>query len=76
MFQDIIRIDRNSRNNQDRVISLRQEQESLNKQLQKEDELVDTLKDVIEVVDKLLDPSLGLSLLQVGQIFENLQVSG
>lgn len=72
--QDIIRIDRGTRHNQDRIVALKNEQENLKLLVKKEDELVDNLKSVIEIVDKLLDPSLGLSLLQVAQIFDNLQV--
>ncbi|RZB66647.1 sip1/TFIP11 interacting protein [Asbolus verrucosus] len=71
--QDIIRIDRNTRHNQDRIVGLKQEQEALKNLVQKEDELIDNLRNVIDIVDKLLNPSLGLSLLQVAQIFNNLQ---
>ncbi|XP_008192741.2 sip1/TFIP11 interacting protein isoform X1 [Tribolium castaneum] len=70
--QDIIRIDRNTRFNQDKIVALKQEQETLKSQVQRESEVVGSLKDVIEIVDKLLNPDLGLSLLQVAQIFKNL----
>jgi hypothetical protein len=73
-FQDIIRVDRNTRHNQDKIVALKQEQETLKNVVQKEGELVDNLRNVMEIVDKLLNPSLGLSLLQVAQIFNNLQV--
>jgi tuftelin-interacting protein 11 len=71
--QDIIRVDRNTRHNQDKIVALKQEQETLKNVVQKEGELVDNLRNVMEIVDKLLNPSLGLSLLQVAQIFNNLQ---
>lgn len=72
--QDIIRIDRTTRYNQDKIVALKQEQDSLNLTVKKEDELIQNLGSVMEIVEKLLDPTLGLSLFQIAQIFDDLQV--
>lgn len=42
--------------------------------LNKEDNLVHSLQSVLEIVHKLTDPSLGLSLGQVAYMFQELQV--
>lgn len=72
--QDIIRIDRNTRLNQDRIVALKQEQQVLVNGFAKEEELIDHLKSVMEIVQQLLDPMQDLSLGQVAQIFRDLQV--
>lgn len=73
--QDIIRIDRNTRLNQDKIINLKQEENNVKNNLRKEAELVDNLKEVMNAVHKLLDPSQGYSLGQIAQIFRELQVN-
>lgn len=42
--------------------------------IMKEENLIDNLNSVLEVVNKLMDPTLGLSLGQVANIFMDLQV--
>ncbi|XP_030760985.1 septin-interacting protein 1 isoform X2 [Sitophilus oryzae] len=70
--QDIIRIDRTSRHNEDRVTALKQEEIMIKNQILKEDKLVDVLKNVLTVVDKLMDPSQDYSLGQIMNIFKGL----
>ncbi|KAK9877327.1 hypothetical protein WA026_017723 [Henosepilachna vigintioctopunctata] len=71
--QDIIRIDRKTRTNTDKIMALQQEEDSLEILLKKEDELVDNLQTVMNMVSKLVDPSQSFSLGQVSQMFQELQ---
>ncbi|XP_057669177.1 tuftelin-interacting protein 11 isoform X1 [Diorhabda carinulata] len=71
--QDIIRIDRNTRFNEDRIIALEQEEKSLKEALRKEDVLLNNLKNVRNIVDKLMDTSQTYSLGQIADIFKQLQ---
>ncbi|XP_071056718.1 septin-interacting protein 1 [Onthophagus taurus] len=71
--QDIIRIDRNTRNNQDKLQFLKQDEINVKNTLIKEEETAETLSEVLEIVNKLMDTSLGLSLGQVAGIFKQLQ---
>lgn len=71
--QDIIRIDRSTRYNQDRIVALEQEQSSLNVAIIKDRNTAEKLDKVLQIVNQLADTSLGLSLGQVAQIFNDLQ---
>ncbi|KAI4462519.1 tuftelin-interacting protein 11-related [Holotrichia oblita] len=71
--QDIIRIDRNSRYSQDRLLALKQDEVTLRNVITKEENLIDNLNSVLEIVNKLMDSTLGLSLGQVANIFLDLQ---
>lgn len=55
-------------------MALKQEESSLKDTIRSEDILVDNLKDVMETVEKLMNPTQGYSLGQIGAIFRNLQV--
>ncbi|XP_076274624.1 septin interacting protein 1 [Rhynchophorus ferrugineus] len=70
--QDIINIDRTSRHNEDKLTALKQEKISVKNELVKEDKIVDSLKNVLNVVDKLMDPSQDYSLGQIMEIFKGL----
>lgn len=72
--QDIILCDRNTRYCQDRIVALNQEDSSLKATIKKEKLYISNLENVLEVVEKLLDHSQGLSLGQVSQAFQDLQV--
>lgn len=72
--QDIIRIDRSTHYNQDRIVSLEQEEQGLKKLLIKEDADMKNLQDVLDIVNRLVDPASGLSLGQVATSFKALQV--
>lgn len=72
--QNIIRIDRDTRYHQDRITALQQEDISLRKGLVKESNLIENMDYVVQLVEKLADPSQVLSLGQVAQIFRELQV--
>lgn len=50
------------------------EEKSLTKGLDDEDAHIDNLKEVLDNVNKLTDPSQGLSLGQFAQMFKDLQV--
>ncbi|CAH0560606.1 unnamed protein product [Brassicogethes aeneus] len=71
--QDIIRIDRNTRYNKDKLVALKQEETSLKILLKNDEKVIDNLKHVMEVVDKLMDPSQGFSMKQIIMIFRDLQ---
>lgn len=71
--QDIIRIDRSTHYNQDRIVSLEQEEQGLKKLLIKEDADMKNLQDVLDIVNRLVDPASGLSLGQVATSFKALQ---
>ncbi|CAH1104934.1 unnamed protein product [Psylliodes chrysocephalus] len=71
--QDIIKIDRNSRINEDKIMALEQEEKSLKDVLRKEDEMIDNLNSVMGIVDKLMDSSQTYSLGQIANIFKSLQ---
>ncbi|CAH1160144.1 unnamed protein product [Phaedon cochleariae] len=71
--QDIIRIDRNIRHNEDKIVALEQEEKSIKDVLRKEDDGLKNLQEVIDVVNKLMDPSQGYSLGQIAAIFKDLQ---
>ncbi|KAL1505399.1 hypothetical protein ABEB36_004973 [Hypothenemus hampei] len=70
--QDIIRIDQDSRHIQDRLMTLKQEEKEVNNAINEEEKLVESLKYVVDVVDKLLDPAQNYSLGQIGEIFRKL----
>ncbi|XP_050294464.1 septin-interacting protein 1 [Anthonomus grandis grandis] len=67
--QEIIRVDRDSRHVQDKMVALKQEKVSLQDTIMQEEKLVDKLKYVLDIVDRLLDPSQDYSLGQIGEIF-------
>ncbi|CAG9765565.1 unnamed protein product [Ceutorhynchus assimilis] len=71
--QDIIRADRDSRHVRDKIVALKQEETSKKEAVLMEDKLVNSLKDVLDVVDKLLDPLQDFSLGQIGEIFKTLK---
>ncbi|CAG9854049.1 unnamed protein product [Phyllotreta striolata] len=71
--QDIIRIDRNSRFNEDKIIALEQDEKSLIDALNQEDKMIDNLKVVLNTVEKLMDSSQTYSLGQIAEIFKSLQ---
>ncbi|KAJ8922726.1 hypothetical protein NQ315_007761 [Exocentrus adspersus] len=71
--QDIIRLDRNTRYNEDKIVALKQEEGSLKELIKSEDALIDNLKEVMDVVEKLMNPTQGYSLGQIGSIFRKLQ---
>ncbi|CAG9826035.1 unnamed protein product [Diabrotica balteata] len=71
--QDIIRIDRSSRLNEDKIVALEQEERLLREVLNKEDELMENIQEVISVVDKLMDSTQTYSLGQIASIFKELQ---
>lgn len=73
-LQDIIRTDRESRLVEDKLVALKQEQVIIKKEITEEDKLVNNLKHVLDVVDKLLDPLQDYSLGQIGEIFRGLLV--
>lgn len=56
-------------------MALKQEEHSLKDVIKSEDILIENLKDVMETVEKLMNPMQGYSLGQIGVIFRNLQVS-
>lgn len=55
-------------------MALKQEQATLKNTVDKENHLIDNLKSVLDIVHKLTDASLGLSLGQIAQMFLKLQV--
>ncbi|KAL3268527.1 hypothetical protein HHI36_007636 [Cryptolaemus montrouzieri] len=71
--QDIIRIDRKTRLNKDKIVALKQEEDVLKSLLSKEDQLVENLQIVMNMVSKLVNPSQSFSLGQVSQMFQELQ---
>ncbi|VEN36157.1 unnamed protein product [Callosobruchus maculatus] len=71
--QDIIRIDRNSRMNEDRIIALKHEEKSLKETIKQEERVIENMKHVTEIVDKLMDPTQGYSLGQIAETFAELQ---
>lgn len=73
-FQQIIKIDRNTRHNQDHITALKQEESALKTAIAKEDQYIDKMESVLEIVNKLTDPTQGLSLGQVAHMFTHLQV--
>lgn len=75
LLQDIIKIDRNKRYSQDRLVGLKQEESNLKMTITKEEQYIDKMKSVLEIVQKLTDPSQGLSLGQVAHLFTHLQVT-
>ncbi|XP_060532226.1 uncharacterized protein LOC132705582 isoform X2 [Cylas formicarius] len=70
--QDIIRIDRDLRYNHDKIVSFKHEEDSLKNQLLVEDRAVNNLRSILDIVDKLMDPSQDYSLGQIGSIFKDL----
>ncbi|KAH1028668.1 hypothetical protein HUJ05_002004 [Dendroctonus ponderosae] len=70
--QDIIRTDRETRLVEDKLVALNQEQVIIKNEITEEDKLVNNLKHVLDVVDKLLDPFQDYSLGQIGEIFRGL----
>ncbi|XP_044753287.1 septin-interacting protein 1 [Coccinella septempunctata] len=71
--QEIIHLDRKNRCNKDRISALKQEEESLHNLLENEDGLLQNLQNVMDMVDKLVDPSQSFSLGQVSEMFQELQ---
>ncbi|KAJ8960382.1 hypothetical protein NQ314_006072 [Rhamnusium bicolor] len=71
--QDIIRTDRNTRHNEDKIMALKHEENSLRELIKKEDILIENLNQVMDIVNKLMDPTQDYSLGQIGEIFRNLQ---
>lgn len=56
------------------MVNLDHEEKSLKKTIDDENKEIDKLADVIEIVEKLMDHSHGLSLGQFAQIFRDIQV--
>uniref|UniRef100_A0A1Y1LAH9 G-patch domain-containing protein n=2 Tax=Photinus pyralis TaxID=7054 RepID=A0A1Y1LAH9_PHOPY len=71
--QDIINVDRRSRFSQDQLESLHHEENSLSATLAEEETLITNLKDILQILDKLMDPMQGLSLGQFAEMFRKLQ---
>ncbi|XP_066146544.1 septin-interacting protein 1 [Euwallacea fornicatus] len=70
--QDIIRIDHDTRQVQDRMVALKQEEIAVKETIVQEEKMVDNLKYIVTIVDKLMDPIQDYSLGQIGEIFKGL----
>ncbi|KAG5890818.1 hypothetical protein JTB14_008259 [Gonioctena quinquepunctata] len=71
--QDIIKLDRNTRHNEDKIVALEQEERALREVLRKENDSLGSLKQVMDIVDKLMNPMQEYSLGQIANIFKDLQ---
>ncbi|KYN43118.1 Tuftelin-interacting protein 11 [Trachymyrmex septentrionalis] len=71
--QDIIQNDRRMRHLNDRVIALEAEKKNLTKVVDQHSQLIDTLENVLVIVDKLMNETNELSLQETAEAFKNLQ---
>ncbi|CAH1965310.1 unnamed protein product [Acanthoscelides obtectus] len=71
--QDIIRIDRDTRQNEDKIIALKHEERALKETIKQEEVVIGNFKHVTEIVDRLMDPAQGYSLGQIAETFAELQ---
>ncbi|KAK2579187.1 hypothetical protein KPH14_002709 [Odynerus spinipes] len=71
--QDIIQNDRRTRHLSDRVIALEAEKKNLSKVVDQHGQLIDTLENVLAIVDRLMDETSDLSLEEIAEVFKSLQ---
>lgn len=71
--QDIIQNDRRNRHLGDRLIALEAEKTNLAKIVDQHGQLIDTLENVLTVVDRLMNESNELTLKDTGEAFKSLQ---
>lgn len=71
--QDIIQNDRRTRHLGDRVVALEAEKKSLSKVVDQQDQLIDTLENVLGIVDRLMDETNQLTLQETAEAFKDLQ---
>lgn len=71
--QDIIQNDRRMRHLNDRAIALEAEKKNLSKVVDQHGLLIDTLENVLVIVDKLMNETSELSLQETAEAFKNLQ---
>ncbi|XP_012225804.1 tuftelin-interacting protein 11 [Linepithema humile] len=71
--QDIIQNDRRMRHLNDRLITLEAEKKNLSKVVNQHSELIDTLENVLMIVDRLMNETNELSLQETAEAFKNLQ---
>lgn len=71
--QDIIQNDRRTRHLSDRVVALEAEKKNLSKIVEQHGQLIDTLENVLAIVDRLMDETSELSLQETAEAFKDLQ---
>lgn len=71
--QDIIQNDRRTRHLSDRVIALEAEKRNLSKVVDQHGQLIDTLENVLAVVDRLMDETSDITLQDTADVFKSLQ---
>ncbi|KYQ55054.1 Tuftelin-interacting protein 11 [Trachymyrmex zeteki] len=71
--QDIVQNDRRMRHLNDRVIALDAEKKNLSKIVEQHGQLIDTLDNVLIIIDKLMNETNELSLQEIAEAFKNLQ---
>lgn len=71
--QDIIQNDRRTRHLSDRLVALEAEKKNLFKVVDQHGELIDTLENVLSIVDRLMDETNQLSLEETAEAFKSLQ---
>ncbi|XP_076299208.1 septin interacting protein 1 [Lasioglossum baleicum] len=71
--QDIIQNDRRTRHLSDRVVALEAEKKTLSKVIDHHSRLIDTLENVLDIIDKLMDETNQLSLQETAEAFKDLQ---
>ncbi|XP_076181741.1 septin interacting protein 1 isoform X2 [Ptiloglossa arizonensis] len=71
--QDIIQNDRRTRHLSDRVVALEAEKKSLSKIVDQHGQLIDTLENVLDIVDRLMDETNQMSLQETAEAFKDLQ---
>lgn len=71
--QDIIQNDRRMRHLNDRLIALEAEKKNLLKVVDHDSELIETLENILTIVDKLMNDTSQLSLQQTAEAFKDLQ---
>ncbi|XP_011299706.1 tuftelin-interacting protein 11 [Fopius arisanus] len=71
--QDIIQNDRKTRYLGDRVVILEAEKKNISRVVTHHEKLIDTLENVLSIVDKLIDRNTQLSLKETAEAFKKLQ---
>lgn len=71
--QDIIQNDRRTRHLSDRVVALEAEKKNLSKVIDQHSQLIDTLENVLAIVDRLMDETNQLTLQETADAFKDLQ---
>ncbi|CAD1471179.1 unnamed protein product [Heterotrigona itama] len=71
--QDIIQNDRRTRHLSDRVVALEAEKKNLSKVIDQHGQLIDTLENVLAIVDRLMDETSQLTLQETANAFKDLQ---